>query len=113
MALTADLRGGLEAVVDLLVHLYEVSALLHHLDVARLDLLLDPISEDVLEDRRADIADPLLRHLVDLLRVGEVVVDLLVAIVKEGGDVLDGEALVLRHGDPPNLLALDVYSNCG
>ena len=34
----------------------------------------------------------------------------MVPVVEEGGDVLDAEALVERHGDMPNVFGLDIYN---
>ena len=44
---------------------------------------------------------------MNLLLIGEVLVDFLVAIVNELSDLLDCEALVLWDAYVPNVLALD------
>ncbi len=92
---------------DLWVQLDDLAALAFDIAVAILDLISDPLGEEDLQDRRADVANPLLRRLLYLLLVGEVLVDLLVAIVNELGDLLDGKALVLRDADVPDVLVLD------
>ena len=105
--LTGDLGGGVEDGGDLRVELDDIAALADDLAVALLDLILDPLGELGLQHRGAHIADPLLRRLVDLLLIGEVLVDFLVAAVQELGDLLDGEALILRNTDVPDVLPLD------
>ena len=69
-------------------------------------LFADPIGEGGLQQRMADIRDPLLGQLRDLLLVGQVVANDAVR-GHEVGDLLDGETLVLRNGDPSHVLALD------
>ena len=71
-----------------------------------INLFADPIGEGGLQQRMADVRDPLLGQLRDLLLVGQVVADDAVR-GHEVGDLLDGEALVLRNGDPSHVLALD------
>ena len=75
---------------DLWVQLDDLAALAFDIAVAILDLIFDPLGEEDLQDRRADVANPLRRRLLYLLLVGEVLVDLLVAIVNELGDLFDG-----------------------
>ena len=74
--------------------------------VALVDLLADPVGEDGPEQRVADVGDPLLGQLADLLVDGQVVGD---DIVRShvGRDLVDGERLVLRDGNPLHVLALD------
>ena len=67
----------------------------------------DPVGERVLEDGRAHVGDPLLGDLPYLLTVRQVFLDLRV-LVGERGDVVDGEALVLRDGDVAHLLPVDL-----
>jgi len=92
---------------DLWVQLDDLAALAFDIAVAILDLISDPLGEEDLQDRRADVANPLLRRLLYLLLVGEVLVDLLVPIVNELGDLLDGEALVLRYAHVSDVLVPD------
>ena len=106
-ALTGDLGGGVEDGGDLRVKLDYVAALADYLAVALLDLISDPLGELYLQYRGANITDPLLWRLVDLLLIGEVLVDLLVAVIQEQGDLLDGEPLILRDIDVPDVLAFD------
>ena len=94
---------------DLWVQLDRIAALLYDFTVPSLDLVTDPLGEEDLQDRRADITNPLLRSLVDLLLLRQVVEDLLVASFKELADLLDGEALILRHRDVPDILVLDDF----
>ena len=74
--------------------------------VALVDLLADPVGEDGPEQRVADVGDPLLGQLADLLVDGQVVGD---DVVRShvGRDLVDGERLVLRDGNPLHVLALD------
>ncbi len=92
---------------DLWVQLDDLAALAFDIAVAILDLIFDPLGEEDLQDRHADVTNPLLRRLLDLLLVGEVLVDLLVAIVNELGDLLDGEALVLWYAHVSDVLVPD------
>ena len=92
---------------DLWVQLDDLAALAFDIAVAILDLISDPLGEEDLQDRRADVANPLLRRLLYLLLVGEVLVDLLVPIVNELGDLLDGKALVLRDADVSDVFVPD------
>jgi len=109
--LTGDLGGGVEDGGDLRVELDDIAALADDLAddlaVALLDLIKDPLGELGLQHGGAHVADPLLRGLVDLLVIRKVSVDLLVPAVQELADLLDGEALVLRHRDVPDVLVLD------
>ena len=105
--LTGDLGGGVEDGGDLRIELDNIAALADDLAVALFDLILDPLGELDLQHRGAHVADPLLRRLMDLLLVGHVLVDVLVAAIQELGDLLDGEALVLRHTDVADVLPLD------
>ena len=80
--------------------------------VALVDLRLDPVGEGFLEQRVADVGDPLLGQLVDLLGLGQVVGHDAVRR-HEVGDLLDRQALVLRDGDPMHVLALDALLLAG
>ena len=105
--LTADFGRGEEGVGHGCVHCDHVALLLGDRLVPLGDHALDPVEEGLLDDRSYHVADPLLRHLMDLLRVGQVVVDLLVALVEVLADVLESEALVLRDRDVADVLAQD------
>ena len=109
LLLTAGLGGGLEGLEDLRVHL-DVQVLLDgDLLIPLLDPVLHPTGEHALQHRGADVANPILGDLADLLRVGEVVVDIMVVVLEEGGDIINGQALVLRDRDVPDVLGEDAY----
>ena len=109
LLLTAGLGGGLEGLEDLRVHL-DVQVLLDgDLLIPLLDPVLHPAGEHALQHRGADVANPILGDLADLLRVGEVVVDIMVVVLEEGGDIINGQALVLRDRDVPDVLGEDAY----
>ena len=82
---------------------------LSHGRVAFLDAVPDPAAEDAAEDRSADVTDPFLGDLPDLLLVWHIRKDFLMAVVQEVADVLEPEALVLRDRDVPDVLCLDAY----
>ena len=84
-----------------------IAALAFYISVAFLDLISDPLGELNFQHRRTNIANPFLWSLVNLLLIGEVLVDFLVAIVNELSDLLDSEALVLWDAYVPNVLVLD------
>ena len=110
-ALTTDRGGGVEGLQYLGIHLNHEVLLLRDLLVPHLDLVLDPAREEAFEDCRADVTDPLLGDLMDLLCVGHVVPDVLVAAVQEERDVLQRQPIVLGHRDVPDVLRLDACSN--
>ena len=89
------------------IKLNDIATLADYIAVALLNLILDPFGELNFQHRRTNVANPLLRRLLYLLLVGEVLVDLLVAIVNELGDLLDGEALVLRYAHVSDVLVPD------
>ena len=94
-ALTRYGGGLLEDLGDLRIHLDHEVLLDSHLFMTRRDLGLHPVGELVFEDGRADVGEPLLRRLRELdVRLGKVIVDLRVRIVKELPDLLYAEALV-------------------
>ena len=96
----------MEGLGDLGVALDEEVLLDGHRLVALVDLVLHPGFEDVLEHGVADVREPLLRHLRDLLPLGQVQVHDMVRR-DEVGDLLDGEFFVLRDGDVALVLAED------
>ena len=80
-ALTGDLSGGVEDGGNLWIELDYITALADYLAVSLLDLIFDPLGELNFQHRCANITDPLLRSLVNLLLIGEVLVDFLVATI--------------------------------
>ena len=110
MVLTAHLGGRAEGSRHLWVH-RDVEALLF-LDslVALFNPRADPAAEDASQDRGAHIADPLLRDFVDFLGVRHEVEHLLVPVVQERGNVLEGQPLVLGDCDVPDVLRLHAYN---
>ena len=64
--LTADGLGLLELLVHLLVHLDVLVLLLDDVGVPVIAAFLHPLAEFILQDRRADVDEPLLRHLRQL-----------------------------------------------
>ena len=65
--------------------------------IAHFDLRLHPVREDILEDGGADIADPLLAHLMDLLVVRHIVKYVLVVVFEEESDFFERQAFILGH----------------
>ena len=102
------LRRRVEGLGDLRVHLDGEALFDYGLLVALLHLLRDPVCEGVAEDSGADVADPGLRDLEDLLAVGQIGLSIGV-LPHEVGDVLEGQALVLRYGDVADLVAVDGF----
>ena len=93
--LTADGLGLLELLVHLLVHLDGLILLLDEVLMPVVAPVLHPIGEPALQDCRADINEPLLRHLGQLdLPLGQVVVHVRIRVVEELEDVLVGQAFV-------------------
>ena len=93
------------------IHSDYVALLLGDRLVSLFDHTLDPIDEWILDDRSDHVADPLLGDLLDLLRVGQVIIDVLIALVEVFADVLEREALVLRDRDVADVLAQDHCDN--
>ena len=96
----------MEGLGDLGVALDEEVLLDGHRLVALVDLVSHPGPEDVLEHGVADVGEPLLRHLRDLLALREVQVHNVVRR-HEVGDLLNGKLLVLRDGDVAHVFADD------
>ena len=107
--LTADLGGGAEGLGDLGIHADHEVLLFDDLLVPDLNLLLHPLVEVGPNHGGANVADPVLADLVDLLRVGHVVEHLRVEVVEVLRDVLEGKSLVLRHR---NVLGVDIFDSC-
>ena len=97
----------MEGLGDLGVHLDHVVALDGELPVALGHSVLHPSSEDVLEHRVADVREPLLRHLRDLLLVRKILVNHVVRL-DEIRDLLDREVIILRDGNMANFFAVDL-----
>ena len=107
-ALTTGLGGGLEGSSNLRVHVDGEASLDQHLLIPSLDLHLHPVGEDVLKDGVDDVANPLLWHLEDLLSVRQVIVNPSMKI-SERSYITDGEALVGRDGNVPDLVPVDAF----
>ena len=98
--------------MHLRVELDHEVALLGHAGVALLDLLLDPVGEEVVEDGVRHVHEPLLGQLRDLA---------LVRVVDEGVGVvadellqpLDLQGFVLRHLQVPALVRLEDCKETG
>ena len=91
------MRGGVEGTEDVRVHHDGHVALRHQVSVTGLHASLHPLGEGPADERVRDVDDPLPRQLADVVLVGEV--DERLGVL--GGlreELLDAEALVLRHG---------------
>ena len=86
--LTTDFGGCTEYIGHLLVHGNHDALLGGHLPITDFDLLLDPVCEVLLEDGGADIADPLLAHLMNFLIIRHIIENMPMTIAKEESDVL-------------------------
>ena len=107
-ALTGDVGGGPDDGGDLRIHVHGVALVDQELLVALLDLGPDPFCKDISEQGGADVSDVLLQHLRDLLWiVRQIVVDGVV-FADLVGDVLDGEAIILRYRHAPGLAAVEL-----
>ena len=107
IGLTADVSAGLVVLKELRIHANHHALLFCHHSVAFFDLVHHPVPELLTQDGGANVDDELLGDLgqVDVLQ--EVVLHLrLVGDVLQ--DVLDREALVLRHVQGPDLVVLHV-----
>ena len=109
MVLTAHLSGGAEHIGHLLVHSDHDVFLGGYLSIADFDLLLDPVGEVILEYGGADIADPLLAHLMNFLIIRHIIENMPMTIAKEESDVLQRQTLILGHLDVSDLGAKDAY----
>ena len=101
--LTADVGGRAELGGHLWVDVDHDLLLLGHLGVALLDLVDHPGLERLADHGGADVDDPLLRRLRQVWVVGHVGGDVGV-LHGELGDILEVEALVLRHVDRLHLV---------
>jgi len=77
--------------------------------VTFLDASPHPATELATEDRGTHVAYPVLAHLADLLLVRHVLEQVLLAVIEKSTDVLERQALILRHGDVSHVLGLDAY----
>ena len=92
------MRAGVELGVYLRVHVDHHLLLIFHGGVALLYLVGDPGLERLADHGGADVDDPLLRRLRQVRVVGHVGGD--VGVLRgELGDVLEVQALILRHVD--------------
>ena len=84
-----------------------LTTLAFYILVSILNLIFDPFGKLNFQHRRTNIANPFLWSLLNLLLIGEVLVDFLVAIVYKLRDLLDSEALVLWDTHVLDVLVLD------
>ena len=96
VVLTRDVGAVLELLRHDRIHGDHHVALLGHQLVPVLDLLTHPGLEGLVDDGSADVDDPLLRRLRQVLVVGQVRLDV-GDVGDELEDLLDAQALVLRH----------------
>ena len=95
--------------VQLDVHLLLIGDFL----IARLDLCPDPICEIVFEHGGDDVANPHAADFVELLPVGEIAIDIIGLPAAEFLDLLQGQRLVVRHGDVLDFLRENLYMGNG
>ena len=85
------------------------SSFVHDPLIPLVHLLLQPVGEDVLQDRGDDIADPILADLVNLDCIRQIFEDVLVAFLQELGDLVQVQGVVLWDIAVPHLLLQDLY----
>ena len=107
--LTGDGGGVLESSRNIRVHGDHEVLLLSDFRVSGLDLALNPVLKRVAQHAGSHVADPLLGRLRDLDLVGKVLVDSRILLEDLLVHVFDGETLVVRDSDMPDLLGFDVY----
>ena len=95
--------------VQLDVHLLLIGDFL----IAGLDLRADPVRESVFENGGDDVANPHAADFVELLAVRKVAVDVVGLPPAELLDLLQGQRLVVRHGDVLDFLRENLYMGNG
>ena len=95
--------------VQLDVHLLLIGDFL----IAGLDLRADPVREIVFENGGDDVANPHAADFVELLPVGEIAIDIIGLPAAEFLDLLQGQRLVVRHGDVLDFLRENLYMGNG
>ena len=95
--------------VKLDVHLLLVGDLF----IACLDLRADPVRECLLQNGGDDVANPHAADFVELLPVGEIAIDIIGLPAAEFLDLLQGQRLVVRHGDVLDFLRENLYMGNG
>lgn len=101
------MRAGPELIQHFRVHGDHRIVLVGHVSIAGLDLLLHPLAERHADDGRADVDDPLLGTLGEVLVVGQIRLDLRMC-AGEGTDMLERKILVLRDEDRLDAVGLEV-----
>lgn len=87
--------------------------LIGDLFIARLDLRADPVRERVFQNGGDHVANPHAADFVELLAVGKVAVDVVGLPLAELLDLLQGQRLVVRHGDVLDFLRENLYMGNG
>ena len=93
---TAGFGRGMEDGSNFGVHLNGQASIHHKFLVPHFDLGLDPIREDVLEDRGAHVGNPLLRDLIDLFTFWKIHQDICLTSY-EVTDFFEAESFILRN----------------
>ena len=112
LVLTAYIRRLLEGLSNLRIHVDQQIFLSSDLPVALLDLPLDPLAEVLADDGVADVDDPLLGQLRQLLVDWEELEHLRI-LLEELEDVLHGQSIILWDMQVCNILGLNDYSENG
>ena len=99
--LTRYLGGFLEGFSQVRINLDHLVLLAGHNLISNLNLLFNPSLKVVLDHRIDDVAQKLLGELVDLIVVGQVLVNLVVLLAKLG-DLVEREQIILWDSYVPN-----------